>query len=384
MKRDYPIEIIIDNNEYKFIFPEKYRNLSWSEYFGEIQNILRNISDINIKVIFDLSKVTWIDPLPLLSLQISIAELNKNEIRVYLPRIDANYGYSNKILAFLLSEGFFECFPNNVSFYEDSETIVKNFLKYDKLIGELQYSNCSIIKAHLVNLYEIKDIKELSLDKWIYDIIQKARYNIKNKVESYKAEEVINRLQTLLFETISNVYEHAYPKNNNKYVGFYVRFRNGYANTSIGNEERKKLKYLISEEHDNSPMLQKYFIDNLFNFIEVFIIDSGCGLTSNYFTEKEKKGNIYPFRSAWDKAFIKGIRGINSNKKSTQKGGLYTINRSLGNNYICARDENEWIGHSLPLRSSIVPSSPIYKDDQIKGFSLIKRIPRGLPRGKRG
>lgn len=361
------------NNEIIIVFPNEYRNQIWSEQYGKIQSFLRTNLNGCTKLIVDLSNITWIDPLPLLSLSISIEELKEIVVHIILPSIGSNFKNSNKVLAFFWSEGFFEQFSKkDIHFFDDRTEEIIDFSKYSALAGEMQYKDCSIIKAQVVNLNEIIQLKQQTIDEWIKELVSKAQYSIKNKIESYKTDEIINRLQRLLSETATNVYEHAYSENEEKFIGIYVRFRNGLANTRVSDKDRITLKKLFIDEQKNSPLLNWWFIDSVFNFIEIFIIDSGCGLSENYYIANEKPK--YPFRIAWEDAVIKGIRGKTNRQKKTQFGGLYSICKTLGQNYIYARDANEFIGHSLPLRTGLVPSEIIKTDIQIKGFSLIFRL----------
>jgi len=373
-------------------YPSKYRNGAWGNGFGLIQDYFRNISSNISVIVIDLSEITWIDPLPILSLLISIAEIRKNEkvigvkIRMIIPKKNANLGKSKKVLAFLSLEGFMDQFQKlDVDIIEysleniDNQPQQKNerieerkdYKKiYSSLAGELRYTNCSIIGATIEDLVVINN-KYGSIDKWIKELVNQIKYVLKNKIESYKSEEVLYQLQSLLSETISNVYEHAYNEKGYKYVGCYVRFRKGILNTGIGKQERDSLYKASNEENNECPKLNKYFIDNIFSFLEIFVIDAGCGLSYNYFPDQSPK---YPFRKAWEMAIIDGNRGIRSTKKSTQFGGLYSICRKLGHNYVCSKDRNEWIGHSLPLRTRVIPSEITTAKKDLIGFSIIFRL----------
>ena len=57
-------------------FPKYYRNNTWGNYFGKIQDILRDTQSIGKKILLDFSVCTWVDPLPIMSLLI---ELHRNK-----------------------------------------------------------------------------------------------------------------------------------------------------------------------------------------------------------------------------------------------------------------------------------------------------------------
>jgi hypothetical protein len=374
------IELKIEINKISVLFPSNYRNDVWGQKFGKIQLVFEDIQEKTVEIDLDISNCTWIDPLPLLSLIICVAKYRQSHINLLLPEINSNKLQSNKVLAFLQTEGFLQQFIEHGVhvFYKNSdlELTESDFKVYEHYISELNYSNCSIIKAKVIDLNFLN--KDNNIINWTKDIIDKSQYDIRNKIDTSNSDDVINRLHLLLAETIHNVFEHAYDKNEKqKHLGLYVRFRNGLGNTRLTFSNRISLKKRFDEEHEFSPGLEKWFIDNIFNFIEVFVIDNGKGITKNYFPEN--KIPRYGFRQAWKKALIEGQRGLNSKNKQTQFGGLYSINKILGNNYICARDHNEWIGHSLPLLNENPDGKPIYDSIQIKGFSLIFRLTWEIP-----
>ncbi len=70
--------------------PTEYRNYSWSKSFGKLQKILRNMPSQVIYVIVDATKCIWIDPLPLLSLIISLSEYSQTKkVCLVVPEISS-------------------------------------------------------------------------------------------------------------------------------------------------------------------------------------------------------------------------------------------------------------------------------------------------------
>lgn len=351
----------------KLVFPREFRIKHWGEQFGPIQEKLHNNQYKHL--IVDFTNLTWIDPLPLLSLQISLKKIKDVKVELHLPIADST---SNYLLAFIYSEGFLDQFPKNTKVYSGGN-LVEDYSIYERYIDTLNYSNCSIIKAHVVDINREILNSDYKVNSWISDIVSSSQFHLKNKVESYVADDVIGRLRILLSETISNVFEHAYPQEKTKYVGFYVRFRKGLGNTRVPKSEYISLKKLIGNEHLTSPKLNRYFIDNIFSFLEIFIIDSGCGLSTNYFPKN--KDVKHPFREAWRLAVFKGQRGLFTEGKKTQFGGLYHVYKKLGNNYIWARDNNEWIGHEAPSQEEGSFFEEIEGGNtNIKGLALIYRL----------
>lgn len=374
MTKNSEISLDVDNHNIRIAFKEEYRNDTWAKDFGRIQNLLKECVSKEITITIFFHETVWIDPLPLLSFLLSIAELEKPQIEIHLPPLNNN---SKKFLAFISTEGFIQqLLKSNVKFVSCGRAISNVDLKeYEHYVGELIYANCRIIKALVVELEEEIYGTDLSIDTWVNELIQQSRYSIKNKVENYIADQITNRLHRLLTELLSNVYEHAYKDKSKKYVGIYVRFREGLSNNHISNTHRKALSKAIGNEHRHSPTLIKYFVESVFNFIEVFVIDSGCGLADSYKPYFKKKKYKYPFQEAWKMAILNGKRGANSKNKRTQFGGLYSITKYLGHNFICGISDNEWIGHSLPIRFKLQPPyERVYPEQKVNGLGFIFRI----------
>ena len=56
--------------------PDQFRNSVWSNHFGPIQRQLRSLPADVESVVVNGENCNWIDPFPLLSLLISLAELH--------------------------------------------------------------------------------------------------------------------------------------------------------------------------------------------------------------------------------------------------------------------------------------------------------------------
>lgn len=365
-------------NKDKLIYPRYFRNKQWGEQFGPIQDELRQYS-FN-KLTIDFVNLIWIDPLPLLSLLVELKLLENIKVILILPKIDSESN-QNYLLAFLKTEGFLDEFPKRTEIISDGR-IINDTSIYEQYAVELNYSDCSIIKALVININEQINDVNFSTDDWVEELVYRIQSRIKSKVETYKYKEVVDRLRILLSETILNVYEHAYPNSDKKMLGLYVRLRKGLSNTRIHKKEFKSLEKLLKTEESNSPKLKKNFLNEVFSFIEIFVLDSGCGLSNNYFPEAKVRPK-HPFREAWRQSMIEKKRGFNSEmskSKKTQYGGLYYIYRNLGENYICARDENEWIGHETPLNFDPlnfyeeIGTKKMPVESNVKGFSIIYRL----------
>lgn len=367
--------------------PKEYRNNVWAESFGKIQHELRKADLEKEEIVVDASKCVWADPLPLLSLIICLAEINNKRIvkKIFLPKIFDAQIEQKGFLAYLNKEGFLDnIISHNIKLLVSTENGEEESFDHDthgKFIVEyekyLSYYDCSILRAHVIDLSS-PSIQNIGIEQYIDNQLREIRHRFRYKIQASNEKETFNKIALFLKETIENVFEHAYVKTERKLVGYYVRYRQGLADNSLDPISRQKLSATIDSEHNNSPRLQKWFLDNIPSFIEIFVVDAGMGLTKNYFKDREEKHPL--FREAWRDTIGMGLRGVKSPKKNTEFGGLYTLNRLCLHNYLVARDENEWLGDLLPVEGRNMDYDAnksylqIISDQQIDGLALIGRI----------
>ncbi|MCL2041033.1 MAG: hypothetical protein FWG84_03205 [Bacteroidales bacterium] len=379
---------------YTVTIPEKLRNKGWAESFGNIQEELRNLSENFDEIKVNFTKCNWADPLPLLSLLIALSEIPNNISKtIHLPTPNVYSFEQKRFLAFVFKEGFVEnCSQFNIrvlhstsnEFSEkEKEQIINNYEKY------LSYTDCTILPAKIVNLLDMVGDEKNYIAKIESEVeiwLEKTKHRFSSNVASVLEKELLNKIDRFLKETIGNVYEHAYPDNkyDKKLVGCYIRYRKGLANGSLDENSRKNLQNYIEEEHRKCPRLRNYypnsrttFSEQSSGFFEVFIIDAGIGLTNNFY------GGATPhplFREVWRLTIGLGKRGINSGKKDTEFGGLYTISQLCRGDCLTARDDSEWLGDMLPVKGTNPETDAnqsylsITSPRQIEGFALIGRI----------
>lgn len=365
--------------------PENFRNDNWARDFGKLQQLLRQEINSGRQVIIDASKCIWVDPIPMLSLIIGIREVCDSLYVQMVLKASNNESIDQcRLMSFLEKEGFLEELINSkcTLVVEDGENGLRELTgsdreEYRKFGSLLSFDDPTVIKAQVVDLND--KIKDGSIDDWV-DHLLIDRYKFTQKFKETSKDEIFSRINLFLKETLDNIYEHAYPDSNvKKLAGLYIRLRKGLADNSLDMSARIQLKNAIDKEHIRCPRLEKHFLEDISSFIEIFIVDSGIGITDSYF--KHKKRPKYPFREAWRDTIGFGLRGIdNPKKKNTKFGGLYTLSRLLYKNYLTARDQNEWIGDVLPIQPSEegYESNRSYvlisKDIDLKGLALIGRI----------
>ena len=330
-----------------------------------------------------MTKTEWADPLPLLSLIISLVELDNENIKkkIYLPVINKTSIEQKRFLAFISEQNFLvEIEKHGINIFHPLEEIEGKYIKitdsYKEKINSfkihLSYNDCTILPANIVDLNH-SSISSIGIERYVDNMLHSIRHRIKNKITE---QETYNRMTLFLKETLENILDHAYKTKTKKYAGFYIRYRVGLLNNSLDNVSRESLKKIVQQEHTTCPRLHKKFVHNVSGFLEIFVIDAGNGLTKNYFNSDKKN-----FREAWRETIGLGKRGGNSPIKNTEFGGLYTLSRLCLNNYLVARDFNEWIGDDLPIKGGNLEYAPnksydliIERSKQIEGLALIGRI----------
>ena len=283
---------------------EPLRDAAWAAYFGEIQYYLRNqtleIFDPKLmEVVFDLSPCEWADPLPLLSIIIAIAEFQDapNKTRIKLPAIKNSSLSTKRFLKYLAKERFASQFLKFASeVFDDDGLVTENHLEnYENLSTELAYVNSTCIPA------EIIDAKSINIEDIVNDKIQYAESRLGADIPFWARENLCYRLKVLLRETLLNVKTHAYPHQNLCYAGFYVRYREGLTNKS--KEVHKTMLEVLKKEdnHLSCPLLPLSYLEERHGCFEVFVIDSGIGMSQSMRSViRTNKGTVpgYPFRAS--------------------------------------------------------------------------------------
>lgn len=372
-----------------------FRNKDWGVEFGIIQDAFakKNFNRIDFnEAIVDISTCIWVDPLPLLSLLISLNEFKKLKgiTTLIIATIDETKKKdTDKVLKFLVEEGFLDEFSkcciirdrNNLIIDRDSNNIESYEIfakKYKRVSTTIFYTNSTLIKACIFDSKEEFNTDPKMVDFWVEDKIKSIRSKISDKVPSYSQGTIIHRITNILVETIQNIVKHAYVNTNNTYAGIYIRYRNGKDNSLLSIEELSYIEKGLQGEEKNCPKLKREFLDLRKGCVEIFVIDSGIGFTESLRTNLPNPKAKYAYRESFRHVFIEGKR-----KKyveipnRTKNGGLYLIGEMLKANqdYLCGRDENEWIGTFFPF----VDDKNFYenstaKEKNVNGLSWIVRL----------
>lgn len=389
------ISINIPDNRCFVCLPTELRNRVWSEWYGPIQSKLRNLDDNISIVVINAEKMKWVDPIPMLSLIISIAEIHK-EKAIYYVVPDLNLNTLNdgqkRALEFLEKEGFFnEMIKYNVCIvpHSDYYNVLKNNTIFEKtsrkttawiqtnLDGFVYYNNSTILKAKVIDISS--EDYQGKIDDTIEEELAEVKHRISQHFQDSQLNEILLKISLFLKETINNVYEHAYAKDP-KYVGYYIRHLAGLADNSLNDSVRKKIDEAFKKEWTDLKRLVLEFPMSSTGFIELYVIDSGVGLTEHYVSTRKvnRKGKKLEksFRVAWQETIGNGDRA-DKTKKNTEFGGLYTIGKLLSDDFLLARDYDLWIGDNLPpknINGAYLSACSETEENFVKGLTLMCRL----------
>ena len=371
--------------------PCEMRNGRWGEEYGPIQKSFRKLNASVKNIIISGLYLKWVDPLPMLSLLISIAELQgEKEIFFFIPNRNNIKEEQKKVFEFLEKEGFFDVMQkykvyilevddNGQTNINDQEEVLIRRTKdtiswiHNNLKGFVYFSNCTIVEATIEDLRIYHDGKKI--DEHIENLLKSVKHKLSNYINQSQINDIMWKTELFLKETINNVYEHAYKEDSPKFVGYYIRHRNGLADNTLPAKSRESIKDVFFSETKDLDRLVTKFPMHASNFLEILVIDAGIGLSEHY-TSKRKHVRK-SFREVWRETIGLGNRGVDK-EFNTEFGGLYTLGKILDKEYLLGRDYDYWIGDVLPIdlvnASYLSVRSDQDKEKYIEGLSLISRI----------
>jgi hypothetical protein len=351
------IKFDISNSKIFVNTPKNFRNKLWGKEFGILYHFFQGENDTTGFEFLEinLSNCVWIDPIPLLSLLVLIKQrvlIKKENIIFILPHINKSINDESKVLLkFLKQEGF-------ITLIKECGVISNEQPKFendiDKLVVSLNYFDCHLFNAKIVDTYETHD-SDAEFYRVIGEFIDEIKLHLKNKkIFTQKVDDVIYRIRTFLAETINNVYQHAYGNTTpNRFAGIYTRYRYGLQNSAIEKEEKYKLKDLVTKEWQNSAKIThglKEIFETKEGFIEIFVIDVGKGI-SEALGYRNNPRIKHPTRKAFIDIFeTEQRKNISTDKNQTNIGGLAFIGKliELQRDFLLNKDREDWLGGLLP------------------------------------
>lgn len=338
--------------------PYEMRNHIWSNSYGQIQKKLRKLNNEVKDVVINAQNMVWADPFPMLSLLISIAEIHTTkDVFFIVPEIDNMSEEQKRVFEFLEKEGFLSemqkfgvnivrntFFINNCTSDELKNETKNNLKRLKQLDGYIYFNDSTILQAKVIDLLDNK--LESDIDNEIEKELERIKHRAKTYLQDSQLDEIVWKTGLFLKETINNINEHAYENSQHKYAGYYIRHRIGLLDNTLTKDVRNKIETSFNKEHDDVQCLGKQFPLSSTNFLEIYVIDAGVGLTEHY---NSKRNVTKSFREAWRDTVGFGQRSSNADKY-TQFGGLYSLGKLLKEEFLIARDYDFWIGDTLPVK----------------------------------
>ena len=369
---------------------------SWAAWFGGLQIGLDERQwrgqDI-LTCVIDLRLCRWADPLPLLSMALSLAnfEAKGGEVQVILPEVypgnvEVRAGredalqqdyHGGRLLKFMAREGFLDLLtrvqpvtrPDGLSqpSQQDRQTQIgtqpfppERIPELRELHAPLAFEESTCVPAMLLALdmeRPASATKTLEgIDQWVRRTIQTRIHPVvMDKVPAWAHGGLLYRLQILLRETLHNIAEHAYGLDGGL-AGVYVRYREGRLGQAPSTW-RAMEPHIKREDDGNRIALMKAvpayqaFSRTRAGFFEVFILDGGCGLIASLL-KNESLQQIRESPNPLHRGMLAVFDGRSTKTdRPTEKGGLYLLRRLLepSRDYLRARDADTWWGRELPM-----------------------------------
>lgn len=347
--------------EYKVGY-RRFVDASWGKERPEVEAQLFSLLDANSTVgqlIINLTTVTWIGPIPLMSLLLLAAHLED------LYGVTVVYRY-----------------PKEEHVSEHGEVLTNRAYKFiinnafDKYMPTSEgRGTVSLFKTDHYAYIPI-DVFEVNSLEFVYNYTDECVTKVECLMSGTKPllkDYTLYRLRNVLIELLSNVYFHAYSQGGAqpKRVALFIRNKIGLARELRAPDYIKKL---IEDEERECPQLVHDDLKTTNGCLELFLMDYGCGIISGF---NGKAGTIASAKDVSElinQIFYDGKRGAASSA-DTVRGGLSSLRKLLipYNDYIRFCSDNWWVGATA--------SRNRYSDkdrELATNFDVVETNPRGV------
>lgn len=319
---------------------------NWAIIGGELENLFvdPNLKQVNT-LKFNLSDCSNIDPFPMMLIILFLKKvkikLNK-KIVILLPTNGKNFDYSKGLLLkTLATDGFLTEMLNEGFIVKSRQCITEQEItKYVNYNHKIDYSIVFPIKT-----YSISSLKQK--DSIIKDIESRVALSLQNTMSARAFDTLSMQIYNIMNELIENVYNHAYPNENEKTFAIYIRKRNGAIKDYFDESNLEETKKQLKKEESHCPGLNNSVIEKNENILEVFFVDIGIGLRGslkNYYMNYIRKDYKYPIKETFIQILNNGIRS-QQRTETTKYGGLHFLGRLLkeSGGHLWCNEACEWI-----------------------------------------
>ncbi len=263
-------------------FGESVRVSEWTEHAGSLGPEISSLSCARLRL--DFSETKWADPLPLLWLACSIADLEERNPNVSL-EIDlgnARPVADNRFLVFLASQNFLASLGRTARVRYDGETYPierqKELIgKLSQLKAALAFSNADAIHA---KIFRNSSLREPALSALVEELLDESHKGRVSKwLPSTDRERglLLQKLRVTLREALENIADHAYPPDCVGFGAIYARIRLGMPE---GSEQASwRLNFQAEQRGQNS--LSRRLVGRRPGWLELFVCDLGGGIAAS-------------------------------------------------------------------------------------------------------
>lgn len=286
----------------------------WQRDAAKLQNDIASVQQVQIFVGFEQCQNCI--PIAIATLFVSLARKEEANISIYLSSdgVDGS-GIVFKLFSAMRIGNL--CKQLGISLYID---------------GNEWIGGCADIGNEECSPLMIFNVMDYSPEYIVDEIFKNATWGC---IDSYDADI---KVKNILFETISNIKEHAYPDDKMPYAGVLLRRCKGFA-IEKKYECHNNVKHLYANKN-------KEYYQQIEFFYEIIVVDEGIGLTTSLdIRNKDGKETKYPFSESIRRTFINRERKKASDKYKSYYSGLNLVFKLLGENadYIYGMEGEELI-----------------------------------------
>ena len=347
------------------------RDLYWLMEGGELERRFREPTTSSI--LLDLSKLTWADPVPLLSLACLCAEFRDRggslSIELGSPRSS-----NHQFRIFFAQHGFLATIALDTPVRWAGRTYPPEAhgeldQRLRALVGALAYQDAECIPARLI---PVRKMAADELDRLIEGLVEIAHPRISSWLlgNSRRRGLMSHQLRIFLTEAIDNIQEHGY-RTHGGYGAIYARIRSGRP------EEPAALRSWSSakvREERHCPTLERCRVGRRPGWLELFVCDVGVGISHDFPDEKAplQKLSAALFSDPVSRIVDRAVPGKTNMTGLQRIGQLLLAGRDHNNrgDFVRVYSNGEWVGEHLPWPK---------KTEALPGLRNVLRVPNASP-----
>lgn len=339
------INLVENSDYYKSI--DINENIYSEDFFKEFLSIQHNIMEMYQGTIrIDMKRTIWFDVFAFSYLLLRLKEASDKGINVIFDFDESLQNENLQFQLFMYNNGFSkiisEITKKNEMDLFDLQYIMDNM---DRLLSNTSKVHTCIYPATII-------MQKENIEEEINEINQLIWKFLQASTKKSDLDNIIYKSIVFLQETIGNVFEHAYKKEQKKYCLVYVRkvnimnidreFKmNNYIRdneNTLTNVEKLNINNYRLKIINQSGYLDSVFYEENDRILEIYVLDIGQGVL-NSFNKYDPKDD----RNILEYIFSEGMRSSKKGKTS-YTGGLYMLNNLFSKDcdYIGIKSDYNW------------------------------------------